>query len=136
MRSSRNTTTQYGMALIEVLVGMAILAIVLIAAMRALSSDTDTQHAVMTRSLALMSADNTLNELYMQQAWPMAGTQSVACPQGQIALLCEQKISNSANPNFKRVDITVYADDGSPSESRTKLAWLTALLPHVRGGNF
>lgn len=136
MKRGYNNPVQVGMALIEVLVGMAILAIVLIAAMRALSSDTDTQHAVMTRNLALISADNTLNELYMQQAWPEVGTRASPCPQGTIALLCEQKVSNSANPNFKRIDITVYADDGTSQEARTKLAWLTALLPNTRGGNF
>lgn len=136
MKRAYNNPVQVGMALIEVLVGMAILAIVLIAAMRAISSDTDTQQAVMTRNLALISADNTLNELYMQQAWPEVGTRASPCPQGTIALLCEQKVSNSANPNFKRIDITVYADDGTSPEARTKLAWLTALLPNTRGGNF
>lgn len=127
---------QRGMALIEVLVGMAILSIVLISAMRALSSDTDTQQAVSVRSLALMSADNTLNEMYLQNSWPEVGVRATPCRQGTIALICEQKVSSSANPNFKRVDITVYMDDGAPTESRTKLAWLTALLPNIRGGNF
>lgn len=134
--STKRATPESGMVLIEVLVGMAILAIVLITAMRALSSDTDTQQAVMTRSLALISADNTLNQLYMQNAWPEVGTRSTPCSQGSIELLCEQKVSNSSNPNFKRIDITVYADDGAPPEARTKLAWLTALLPNIRGGNF
>jgi general secretion pathway protein I len=124
------------MALIEVLVGLAILAIVLIAAMRALSSDTETQQAVMARNLALLSADNTLNELYMQQAWPEIGTRSQPCPQANLPLLCEQKVSSSANPNFKRIDITVYLDNGALSDTRTKLAWLTTLLPNTRGGNF
>lgn len=127
---------QQGVVLIEVLVGMAILAIVLITAMRALSSDTNTQQAVMTRSLALISADNMLNQLYMQNAWPEVGTRSSPCPQGNQALLCEQKVSNSSNPNFKRIDITVYMDDGASPETRTKLAWLTALLPNIKGGNF
>ena len=134
--SAQRLSNQGGMVLIEVLVGMAILAIVLISAMRALSSDTDTQHAVMARNLALMSADNTLNQLYMQNAWPEVGTRSSPCPQGNLALLCEQKVSNSSNPNFKRIDITVYMDDGAAPEARTKLAWLTALLPNIRGGNF
>lgn len=124
------------MALIEVLVGMAILAIVLMGAMRALSSNTETQRSVMIRHLALISADNTLNELYIQGAWPVVGKQSISCPQGNVLLLCEQKVSNSANPNFKRIDITVYEDDGRPPENRTKLAWLTSLLPNVRGGGF
>lgn len=136
MSRIQSNKTQCGMVLIEVLVGMAILAIVLIAAMRALSSDTDTQQAVMTRNLALVSADNTLNQLYMQNTWPEVGTRSTPCPQGQVPLLCEQKVSNSSNPNFRRIDITVYADDGTSPEARTKLAWLTALLPNIRGGNF
>ena len=127
---------QRGIALIEVLVGMAILEILLISAMRALSSDTDTQQAVSVRSLALISADNTLNQMYMQNSWPEVGTRTIPCQQGHVALICEQKVSNSANPNFKRIDITVYMDDGTPTESRTKLAWLTALLPNIRGGNF
>lgn len=127
---------QHGVVLIEVLVGMTILAIVLITAMRALSSDTNTQQAVMARNLALISADNLLNQLYIQNAWPEVGTRSTPCPQGNQALLCEQKVSNSSNPNFKRIDITVYMDDGTSPETRTKLAWLTALLPNIKGGNF
>lgn len=129
---------QDGMALIEVLVGMAILAVVLIGTMRALSSNTESEQAISMRSLALMSADNTMNELYIQRVWPEAGTRATSCPQLNLPLVCEQRVSNSANPNFRRIDITVYLDDGSPiaSEKRTKLAWLTALLPNVRSGNF
>lgn len=127
-----------GMALIEVLVGMAILAIVLIGAMRALSSNSDTQQAVTIRNLALVSADNAMTELYMQRAWPDLGTRSTPCPQINLPLVCEQRVSSSANPNFRRIDITVYMDDGNSvaPENRTKLAWLTALLPNIRGGNF
>lgn len=127
-----------GMALIEVLVGMAILAIVLIGAMRALSSNSNTQQAVTIRNLALVSADNAMTELYMQRAWPDLGTRSIACPQINLPLICEQRVSSSANPNFRRIDITVYMDDNSiiAPENRTKLAWLTALLPNVRGSNF
>lgn len=134
----RRQSHQRGMALIEVLVGMAILSIVLIGALRALSSNTDTQQAVTTRNLALMSADNTMNELYMQRAWPEVGTRSTTCPQLNLPLVCEQRVSNSANPNFRRIDITVYLDDGAAvsPENRTKLAWLTALLPNIRSGNF
>lgn len=131
-------TPARGLALIEVLVGMAILAIVLIGAMRALGVNTDTQQAVTTRSLALMSADNMMNELYMQYAWPTIGTRSAPCLQMNLPLVCEQRVSNSANPNFRRIDITVYLDEGTgiAPENRTKLAWLTALLPNIRGGNF
>lgn len=122
---------QRGMALIEVLVGMAILAIILLSAMRAISSDTDTQEAVMLRSLALISANNTMNTLYIQREWPMLGTETRPCPQLNLPLVCEQKVSSVTNPNFRRVDINVYLDDGSDLEKRTKLAWLTGLVANA-----
>jgi general secretion pathway protein I len=136
--SHRQKHPQQGMALIEVLVGMAILAIILIGSMRALGSNTDSKQAVTTRGLALISADNTMSELYMQRAWPNVGTSSTPCPQLNLPLVCEQRVSNSANPNFRRIDITVYLDEGLAitPEKRTKLAWLTALLPNIRAGNF
>jgi general secretion pathway protein I len=122
---------QQGMALIEVLVGMAIMAIVLLSAMRAISSDTDTQQAVMVRSLALISAQNTMNSLYISQDWPNLGSETVTCPQLNFPLICEQKISSSANPNLRRVDIHVYLDDGSDVEHRVRLAWLSGLLANA-----
>lgn len=127
----RQTQPQKGMALIEVLVGMAIMAIVLLSAMRAISSDTDTQQAVMVRSLALISAQNTMNSLYINQDWPNLGIETNACPQLNYPLICEQKISNSSNPNLRRVDINVYLDDGSDADHRVKLAWLSGLIANA-----
>lgn len=127
----KQSQPQKGMALIEVLVGMAIMAIVLLSAMRAISSDTDTQQAVMIRSLALISAQNTMNSLYISQDWPNLGIETNACPQLNYPLVCEQKISNSANPNLRRVDINVYLDDGSDADHRVKLAWLSGLIANA-----
>lgn len=127
----RFNQTQKGMALIEVLVGMAIMAIVLLSAMRAIGSDTDTQQAVMVRSLALISAENTMNSLYISQDWPNLGTETIACPQLNYPLICEQKISNSTNPNLRRVDINVYLDDGTDIDHRVKLAWLSGLIANA-----
>lgn len=123
--------TQKGMALIEVLVGMAIMAIVLLSAMRAISSDTETQQAVMTRSLALVSANNTMTMVYISRNWPALGVENIPCPQLNYAFVCEQKVLGSANPNFRRVDISVYLDDGSDPERRTKLAWLSGLVANA-----
>lgn len=123
-----NHPRQRGMALIEVLVGMAILAIILISSMRAISNDTETQQAIMVRSLALISANNTMNTMYIQREWPMLGTETTPCPQLNVPLICEHRVSTSANPNFRRVDINVYLDDGSDPERRSKLAWLTGLI--------
>ena len=128
MNTASKTQRQRGMALIEVLVGMSILAIVLISAMRAISNDTDTQQAVMLRSLALVSADNQMSLLYIRREWPNLGTETTPCPQLNLPLICEERVTTSANPNFRRVDINVYIDDGSDPERRNKLAWLTGLV--------
>lgn len=128
MNTAPKTRRQRGMALIEVLVGMSILAIVLISAMRAISNDTETQQAVMLRSLALVSADNQMNMLYIRREWPNLGTETTPCPQLNLLLICEERVTTSANPNFRRVDINVYIDDGSDPERRNKLAWLTGLV--------
>ena len=55
--------------LIEVLVGLAILSIALIAALRAISLAVDTQLAVSQRTMALWSADNALNDVRMKKVF-------------------------------------------------------------------
>ena len=131
MNAQYQNQHQRGMALIEVLVGMSILAIILITSMRAISSDTDTQQAVMLRSLALVSADNQMNLAYIRREWPNLGTETTPCPQLNLPLICEERVTTSANPNFRRIEINVYIDDGSDPERRNKLAWITGLIANA-----
>lgn len=127
---------QKGFALVEVLVGLAVLSIALMAGMRAIAQGADTQLAISQRTMALWSADNLLMDLRMSRAWPEMGTTTVSCPQADYIFVCQRKILNTPNPGFRRVEVTVYlASPGSADiASGPRLAWLTTIIPNPTGG--
>ena len=122
--------------LIEVLVGLAILSIALIAALRAIALGADTQLAVSQRTMAIWSADNELNEIRMKRIWPEIGASTFSCPQATLLLVCQRKVSPMPNPNFRRVEVTVYL--GSQANSTEmygpRLAWLVTVTPNLNAG--
>ena len=128
---------QAGFALIEVLVGLAVLSIALIAGLKALASGADTQLAVSQRTQALWSADNALADLRMNRQWPEIGTTTFSCPQDRYVFVCQRKVLSTPNPSFRRIELTVYlASPTSPEvASGPRLAWLTTILPNPTGGS-
>jgi general secretion pathway protein I len=129
--------TQAGFALVEVLVGLAVLSIALIAGLKALSSGADTQLAVSQRTQALWSADNALADLRMNRQWPEMGTTTFSCPQDRYVFVCQRKVLSTPNPSFRRVELTVYlaSPTGGDVASGPRLAWLTTILPNPAGGS-
>ena len=127
---------QAGFALIEVLVGLAVLSIALIAGLKALASGADTQLAVSQRTQALWSADNAMADLRMNRQWPEMGTTTFSCPQDRYVFVCQRKVLSTPNPSFRRIELTVYlASPTSPEvASGPRLAWLTTILPNPTGG--
>ena len=125
-----------GFMLIEVLVGLAILSIALIAALRAISLAADTQLAVSQRTMAIWSADNTLNDIRTQRVWPENGTNTFSCPQGNLLLVCQRKVSPMPNPNFRRVEVTVFlgSQANSIDTNGPRLAWLVTVTPNLNAG--
>ena len=125
-----------GFALVEILVGLAVLSIALLAGLRAIANGADTQLAVSQRTLALWSADNALMDLRMTRDFPDVGTTVFNCPQGNYIFVCQRKIISSPNPAFRRVEITVYA--ANPESTQTaagpRLAWLTTVIPNPASG--
>lgn len=122
--------------LIEVLVGLAILSIALIAALRAIALGADTQLAVSQRTMAIWSADNALNDIRMKRIWPEIGTISFNCPQATLLLVCQRKVSQMPNPNFRRVEVTVYLGNQANSTEMNgpRLAWLVTVTPNLNAG--
>jgi general secretion pathway protein I len=135
-QTQTQTYTQAGFALVEVLVGLAVLSIALIAGLKALSSGADTQLAVSQRTQALWSADNALADLRMNRQWPEMGTTTFSCPQERYAFVCQRKVLSTPNPSFRRVELTVYlaSPAGGDVASGPRLAWLTTILPNPTGG--
>lgn len=130
---NKQSTSESGFILIEVLLGLAILSIALIAALRAISLGADTQLAVSQRTMAIWSADNALNDIRMKRIWPEIGTNTFSCPQATLLLVCQRKVSPMPNPNFRRVEVTVYLGNQANSSeiNGPRLAWLVTITPNL-----
>lgn len=117
-------STSRGFTLIEVLIALAIVAIALASAMRAVGSVATGTQALHARLLAGWSADNRLTELHLQHAWPAFGVTTYACPQGNVALTCIQTVTATPNPLFRRIEVSVR----SPDTGTTLLADLVTVV--------
>ena len=127
---------QTGFALVEVLVGLAVLSIAMMAGLRAIAQGADTQLAISQRTMALWSADNLLMGLRMNRAWPDMGTTTVSCPKATYIFVCQRKVLEPPNPGFRRVEVTVYLASPGNAEiaSGPRLAWLTTIISNPSGG--
>lgn len=103
-----------GFSLVEILVALAIVAVALAAVMRATGQMTDTHAALRDRSLAWVSAENTLAELRTLRAYPPVGTASDPCPQGNLPFICERIVSGTANNAFRQITVRVKTREDGP----------------------
>lgn len=117
--------TGAGFTLIEVLVALAIVAVALIASVRAIGVMAASGADLQSRLLAQQSADNRLALLHATRAFPPTGRSSEPCPQGELALVCEQEVGPTPNNDFRRVRIRVIRPDAGDHA----LAELAAVLP-------
>ena len=102
-----------GFTLVEVLVGLAITAIALGAAMRASSSALQGSVNVENRTVARWVSKNELAKLQAQQALPPPGYASGDVLQANIHFHWDAKIETTPNPNFRRIVISTRRQDGS-----------------------
>ena len=75
-----------GFTLIEVLVALAMVAVALLAAVRAAGALAEANAEMKLRLLAQLAADNRIAELRAAGAFPPLGTRTSACPQGRATL--------------------------------------------------
>jgi general secretion pathway protein I len=52
----------------------------------------------------------------MARDWPPLGNRSFECPQGELALVCQESVFATPNPAFRRVEVSVV--DASYPERR------------------
>jgi len=112
-----------GFTLVEVLVALAIVAVALMASLRAVGSLTAAGTDLRLRVLAQWSAENRLAQMRVQSDWPPVGQARQDCPQAGVALVCQEEVFATPNPFFRRVEIAVYEAGG-----RRPLAKLTGFV--------
>lgn len=98
-----------GFTLIEILIALVILAVALAAAGRATGSATDGARILKQRMLAEWVAQNRLNQEVIAQSFPSVGVQTGEASQAGQTFTWQQTTSGTENPNFRKVEIKVFA---------------------------
>lgn len=117
---------QRGFTLIEALVAMTIIAVALIACLKAAGNLNIQQDDMIKRQYAQWSAKNTANFIRVSGVFPSAQNTQQICPQGNFRFVCRVIVSNTPNPNFRRVEIQVK--DAFEGETGNQLARLVIFL--------
>jgi len=105
--------TSGGFTLIEVLVALAIVAVTLIAGLRASATLTRSTERQSSRVLAQLCAENALVQVRLTRQLPDVGDNTRDCPQAGRTLELRLLVQATPNPNFRQVEARV-AEDGSP----------------------
>ena len=101
-----------GFTLVEVLVALTIVAVALMASLRATGALSVSAFELRQRTLAQWSAENRLAQIRVQGEWPNQGHRSFDCSQAEARLTCEEEVFNTPNPQFRRVEVSVYPQEG------------------------
>ena len=122
----RPANPRNGFTLIEVLIALSILAIALMAAMRAAGQGTTNVAEMRSRVLAGWVAENLLATQRARGEWLPLGEQNGVATQAGMEFIWREKIIATPNAAFRRVDVQVFpAADDSHS-----LARFTSYITH------
>lgn len=96
-----------GFTLIECLVALVIIAIILTSATKAMVLAIDDVKDSYVREAASWVAANQYNQYYINQVFPNPGSTQQDVSMAGMDFLLTSTISNTQNPFFRRIDISV-----------------------------
>jgi general secretion pathway protein I len=118
-----------GFTLVEVLVALAIVAIALLAALRAAGQSTTNVGELRARLLAGWVAENLLAEHRARGDWLPLGIQRGQEREGGIEFGWREEVIATPNPAFRRIDVFVFAE----GEDARALAHYTGFVVNPPG---
>ena len=101
-----------GFTLLEVLVALAVVAIALLAAMRASGGLQDNAQRYHQAVLAQQCAENFLVEQRITRDFLPVGQSGFTCTEAQTGFTLNVDVQPTPNPNFRRVDVQVRDASG------------------------
>lgn len=101
--------TPRGFTLLEVLIALAILAIAMLAATRAVGLMTDSAAGLKQRMVASWIAQDQLAQHMARGDWPETGSKTGQSQQAGFAMEWEERVTQTPNAAFRRIEIRVYA---------------------------
>ncbi|MBC7861039.1 MAG: type II secretion system minor pseudopilin GspI [Burkholderiaceae bacterium] len=108
MKRLRSVRRLRGFTLLEVLVALVIVGTALGASLRAVGSLTQNSNGLRSTMMATWSAENRLVQIRLAKRFPALGKQTFDCPQGELALVCEEEVIATPNPRLRRVEVSVF----------------------------
>lgn len=115
---------QRGFLLVEILLGLLILAIVLAAVISAVAQQANNAGAVKQKTLALWVAHNRLTEFQLQSEWPDFGNSSGEAKMSGLEWRWEAQVSKTEDENLRRVAIRII----DPEDAERAIAELDGFL--------
>ena len=106
--------------MLEVLVALVIVGTALGASLRAVGSLTQNSNGLRASMMATWSAENRLSQIRLAHEWPPIGKRQIQCDQDELPLTCMEEILVTPNPNFRRVEVSVF-DSRTPERRIIKL---------------
>jgi general secretion pathway protein I len=118
--------TRSGFTLLEVLVALVIVGTALGASLRAVGGLTQNSSGLRLSMMATWSAENRLTHVRLAGEWPPLGKRAFDCPQADLALVCEEDVTVTLNPYFRKVEVSVF-EANTPERRIIKL---TQVVPN------
>lgn len=113
-----------GFTLIEVLIGMAIIAVTLAAASRAAGHAIETSNEMKRRVIADLVAQNRLEMHKAKHDWLAPGKLTGEETQAGIRMIWKEAITDTPNPAFRKVEVEVFAAENPDYQLRRLVGFL------------